>query len=976
MYIDHSMLHAICHLGSSNLRLAVEPKRQIELLLLLSLRRYLLWLTMLMAFVHALCTRIGPPWQLQHTWIGVRSCAASTSFAMAARSCCTGATLLRFSIFPRTLTGCPSCQAFFRRCESQRVLPRIALVVRREGVGSSSRGSGPLPDGMCWWRPVYLRRWHGLELVPAAKACQLRRCVRPRPASRLTMWRRATSIDWWRCWQTSRSGATRVWLQPMIFGKCGGYGNKASDAGGNQHMSPWQGERQRSATLWPGQAAHYGFGWALSRQASRTSILLAQPEDSPLCSCATYATASCALIAPGRAELAALSRLALALLGAGLVLPSGTSVQTMDKDGLGSGPQALVAHWRAAHGVRLDEDFAFAFCSLEEATRDAGPEVAVAWQQARARSAEGDNLALVHAAALAGRQVSPASRPPLPRRYKPVPLHGRVRQQAAVGPPKEGITTAMIDELSAFLVDARCRRPRGELTYARQAEWEISVKRLVQNHTATAEAATFKNAIKTLQELYHFQILRGRAQGLEEVDPVDLDAFLHGGTTAPTRGLQALRWISKNAQLQWVLPELRRVKQPKAVGEQQAMVVEPPLLSHLEDRISAMCKAGDARWTALLGQWLVGVGVLRYKHLNLSTVLKITPSTVHCFCTKGKQAKLRQGFYWCVPATFSNSFAWTKPWVDQFLLLSPARRKHCGLVFDMRGRPWSRLESVRATQDEFRAVLEEPSLLTSYSWRRLGTTVGLLANFSVPQLAALGDWGDRISDTQAKMPVHYAGSRYALSRFCKHYAYYVASHVRDYTAWEVIPPPAVDEACRLAKDRAALAVEQDCTVVWSSPARSSLEPPRLRLTAAARDRVRKHSNAMAYSSQAVMPEVIGNKQAGPALRDGTVLCPQWNQGLCINGDACPVAHRCAAVYRSGRVCGGYHPALECRSPKVQWVNVHTTPAPKPPARKRGGTAEGVTPKRVRRGPEPADDTPPCQGVAPGEDGASGTGAGS
>ena len=186
-------------------------------------------------------------------------------------------------------------------------------------------------------------------------------------------------------------------------------------------------------------------------------------------------------------------------------------------------------------------------------------------------------------------------------------------------------------------------------------------------------------------------------------------------------------------------------KQPKAAGEQQAMVVEPPLVSHLEDRIAAMCKAGDARRTALLGQWLVGVGVLRHKHLNLSSVLKITPSTVHCFCAKGKQAKLRRGFYWCVPATFSNSFAWTKPWVDQFQLLSRFRQKHCGLVFDMRGRPWSRLESVRATQDEFRAVLEEPSLRTSYSWRRLGTTVGLLANFSVPQLAALGDWGDRIS---------------------------------------------------------------------------------------------------------------------------------------------------------------------------------------------------------------------------------------
>ena len=57
----------------------------------------------------------------------------------------------------------------------------------------------------------------------------------------------------------------------------------------------------------------------------------------------------------------------------------------------GEGPQEValrVAQWRVAHGVRLDEDFAFAFCSLEEATRDAGPDVAAAWQRARARSAD------------------------------------------------------------------------------------------------------------------------------------------------------------------------------------------------------------------------------------------------------------------------------------------------------------------------------------------------------------------------------------------------------------------------------------------------------------------------------------------------------------------------------------------------------------------------------------------------------------
>ena len=90
--------------------------------------------------------------------------------------------------------------------------------------------------------------------VSACSECLLAEEVR-QASSGLAI--RATSIDWWQCWQTSRSGATRIWLQPMIFGKCGGHGNEASGAGGNQHMSPWRGERQRSATLWPGQAAHY-----------------------------------------------------------------------------------------------------------------------------------------------------------------------------------------------------------------------------------------------------------------------------------------------------------------------------------------------------------------------------------------------------------------------------------------------------------------------------------------------------------------------------------------------------------------------------------------------------------------------------------------------------------------------------------------------------------------------------------------------
>ena len=128
----------------------------------------------------------------------------------------------------------------------------------------------------------------------------------------------------------------------------------------------------------------------------------------------------------------------------------------------------------------------------------------------------------------------------------------------------------------------------------------------------------------------------------------------------------------------------------------------------------------------------------------------------------------------------------------------------------MRGHSWSRLESVRATQDELRSVLEDPELLTSYSWRRLGATVGFLAGFTVSQLAALGDWGDRVSDGQAKMPIH---------------AYGVASHLCDRASWEAVPPSAVELACAEAKNEAAVAVERDHTVG---------EPRRLKLTKAAK----------------------------------------------------------------------------------------------------------------------------------------------
>ena len=61
------------------------------------------------------------------------------------------------------------------------------------------------------------------------------------------------------------------------------------------------------------------------------------------------------------------------------------------------------------------------------------------------------------------------------------------------------------------------------------------------------------------------------------------------------------------------------------------------------------------------------------------------------------------------------------------------------IVFDMRGHPWSRLESVRAASSGLCSRTACCSRVTSYD--ALEPRLGLLAGFTVPQHAALGDGG-------------------------------------------------------------------------------------------------------------------------------------------------------------------------------------------------------------------------------------------
>jgi hypothetical protein len=82
------------------------------------------------------------------------------------------------------------------------------------------------------------------------------------------------------------------------------------------------------------------------------------------------------------------------------------------------------------------------------------------------------------------------------------------------------------------------------------------------------------------------------------------------------------------------------------------------MIAALEERIQSLYEAEDPRWRGLLSSWLVTFGVLRYQHIMRARPVKVTPSSFHGYCTKGKQKANRGGFSFSIPATFVNGWAW------------------------------------------------------------------------------------------------------------------------------------------------------------------------------------------------------------------------------------------------------------------------------------------------------------------------------
>ena len=118
-----------------------------------------------------------------------------------------------------------------------------------------------------------------------------------------------------------------------------------------------------------------------------------------------------------------------------------------------------------------------------------------------------------------------------------------------------------------------------------------------------SEPQTIVNAVRTWGELVSFM----RARDRTTIERLDLASFLTSGSRGPKRALNSLRWLSKLGHLGWQLDSI--VLDPpasrRAAARSQALVVEPPMLTHLERGIKEAFRPSGPSLDRLAGQ-LVG----------------------------------------------------------------------------------------------------------------------------------------------------------------------------------------------------------------------------------------------------------------------------------------------------------------------------------------------------------------------------------
>jgi len=153
------------------------------------------------------------------------------------------------------------------------------------------------------------------------------------------------------------------------------------------------------------------------------------------------------------------------------------------------------------------------------------------------------------------------------------------------------------------------------------------------------------------------------------VEQIDLEAFLANHQFKP-RATAGLFWLAKNLQLPWVMEGVlapqRQAKSALGLEADQAPVAEPIMIFKLGETLQLMMETNDPLMLATLASYLMCYGCMRVAHVLRSFPVRRQHGWVSGFCPKGKQSRLRSGFFWGSPTKTHSGFDWSNKFFELF----------------------------------------------------------------------------------------------------------------------------------------------------------------------------------------------------------------------------------------------------------------------------------------------------------------------
>ena len=430
---------------------------------------------------------------------------------------------------------------------------------------------------------------------------------------------------------------------------------------------------------------------------------------------------------------------------------------------LAAAQQRKVEEWCKEQGIETEADLAYMFTSHAEALREAGRAVADAWSSARVNVQKG--LAVtIRPVVRSSEAVSPpvgAPRPPRP----PVRLVPAIKARIA--------PSGYMKDASSEAVPANCSHQLYAIVLAcldvpPQTDGERDALRaFVEKVADKSEKVTLQNAIRTWAELRIF--CNQLSLSPNKLTALPVASFIRQHKTR-TRAINAVRWLVKNLRLPLDLSLVVAPSGPRKVskfgeGARQAPVLPPALVTEVGRLTETL--TDHARWSALFCAHAMIYGVVRFAHLQRSTLRSVEEWSLTFWCSKGKTTGTREGFLWSVPRHTPQHFdLW--PVLETTLkeygkMVNIPNKKLHWLAVDLdAGKPLGISGFVQCMQLWMQHCIDRPSSLSSYSFRRVAPTWAALAALSDDQKLALGNWTDR-SAAVATTPARYSSTKWRLA---------------------------------------------------------------------------------------------------------------------------------------------------------------------------------------------------------------------